>query len=70
MAKKIYNEHEDFDRVLYSESYVVNFSIQVNGSWKRECIRYFTASKNTHKEVEAKWKKKYPKAHLISISYE
>jgi hypothetical protein len=69
MTKKIYNENEKFDRVLYSESYIVDF-MQLSGQWKRETIRYFAASKDSHKEVEAKWKKKYPKAHLISIRYE
>ena len=70
MAKKIYSEQENFDRVLYSESYVVDFSAQVNGFWKRDTKRYYAASKDSHKEVEARWKKKYPKAQLISIRYE
>lgn len=70
-TKKIYSdEYRKFDRVLYSESYVVYFSIEKDGIWTRDSKRYFAASKNAHRAVEAVWKKKFPDGKLISIKYE
>lgn len=70
--RKIFTEKDKFDHVRYSESYVVHFSIQddKDGFWKRQSQRYFAASKGSHKQIEAMWRKQYPKASLISIMYE
>jgi len=59
-------------RVLYSESYQVNFWITIDGITSKKQEKYFTASKGRHKQVEATWRKEYRNkaATLISVIYE
>jgi len=71
IMKKIYGEEDKFDRVLYSESYMVRFSYETpEGICARGSVRYYAAGKNSHRQVEGAWRRQYPKAALISISYE
>jgi len=68
--KKIHIDDKKFDRVLCSESYMVYFTIEKDGVWVRDSKRYYAASKNAHRSVEAFWKRQNPGAKLISIKYE
>lgn len=69
--KKIFTDTDKFDRVTYSESYSVEFSILgKDGYTVRERERYFAASKGSHLEVERAWTKKHPAGTLISVKYE
>lgn len=69
--KKIFTENDTFNRILYSESYIVNFTLKNNENiWTRYAIRYFTSSKNAFKYIESFWKHRFPSARLISIKYE
>ena len=69
--KSVFIEEEKFNRVKYSDSYVVRFVLKgADGYASTFEQRYYTDGKANHHLVEARWKQEYPKATLISIKYE
>ncbi len=56
--KKIFDDNEKFDRVLYSEQYVVVYNVEgPNYIWVRQSNIYYAAGKNAHKAVMSRFKK-------------
>jgi len=74
--KKIFNNSEHMklskkDRVLYSEQYEVRYLTKKEGFLELKETMYYCASKNSHKEVEAKFKQDYGKdVNVVTVIYQ
>lgn len=73
---KVFDEVEildlEYNPVIYSEVYVVNYSIQNPETtfFERRQRYYYSNRNDAHKLVEKRFKKRFPKAEIISIIYQ
>lgn len=60
------------NRAIFSESYLVKFTIKRGEYWTSEEVRYFTEDKSKEKDVVERWKKDYVgfQTKFISVIYE